>query len=206
MSTTFLSRSIVRHNRNAYNAPAFRAKPFALLLNHTPPAIMLLCLLLVIGLCILPLWLVPIPLSGQLVGRWQMQTLTRQGRRTPLSGEYEFRSDYSTRRITGVSGTRAGMWIIRAPIESAEPATQILPQNAIVITSTYQFIATLTNHIDVRIRDRQGTLDETLWPGPGIYEITIINDQLVLRIPDRETGGWIVIECTKAPEAIPMQT
>jgi hypothetical protein len=72
------------------------------------------------------------------------------------------------------------------------------------MTTTYQFIDTLTHHIFVQIYDHQGMPDANLWPGPGIYDITMINNtQLTLRFPDTEAGGWIVIECAKVPEAVP---
>jgi len=73
--------------------------------------------------------------------------------------------------------------------------------NTTIVTTTYQFIDTLTHHISVRIKDQQGTLDVNLWPGPGIYDITMINNnQLTLRLPDGAAGGWIVLECAKVSE------
>jgi hypothetical protein len=159
------------------------------------------CLLLLIGLYgALPL-LFPAPLSSQLLGRWQLQTQIRDGSRVRISGEYEFRSDYTTRKMTSTSGTRAGLWIIRAPLAPAAPALPTMSANTTIITSTYEFIDTLTHHISVQIKDHQGMQDDMLWPGPGIYDITIIDDnQLMLRVPDAEAGGWIVIECAKIPD------
>jgi hypothetical protein len=176
-----------------------RAKLFAFLPAQKQPAFLLLgCLVLLIGLYgALPL-LFPAPLSGQLLGRWQLQTQIRDGSRVQISGEYEFRSDYTTRNLTSTSGTRAGLWIIRAP---AAPTSPTISASTTVITSTYQFIDTLTHHISVQIKDSQGAQDDTLWPGPGMYDITIINDnQLTLRIPDAAAGGWIVLECIKIPD------
>jgi hypothetical protein len=71
-----------------------------------------------------------------------------------------------------------------------------------IITTSYQFIDTLTHHIDVHVLDQQGASDTTLWPGPGIYDVTMITtSQLILRRPDAEASGWIVLECTKIADA-----
>ena len=100
-----------------------------------------------------------------------------------------------------MSGTRAGLWIIRSPADSTAHSPSLALPNTAVITTTYRFIDTLTHHIFVQIEDKRGTLDANLWPGPGIYDITMIDDhQLTLRIPDAEAGGWIVLECIKISE------
>jgi hypothetical protein len=144
-----------------------------------------------------------VPLSSQLIGRWQLQTQIRNGSRVPISGEYEFRSNYATSRITGISGTRAGLWIIRAPVEAAASRSfKVLP-NTTVVTATYQFIDTLTHHIFVQKYKQRGAPDANLWPGPGIYDITMIGDnQLTLRFPDAQAGGWIVLECIKISSSV----
>src|SRR5687767_13166919 len=183
MATILRSPATLDYGRT--HISSLHAQPFALPQAQKQPAFLLLGYLeLLIGLYgALPL-LFPAPLSGQLLGRWQLQTQIRDGSRMQISGEYEFRSDYTTRKMTSTSGTSAGLWIIRAPITPAAPALPSMSANTTVITSTYQFIDTLTHHISVQIKDRQGMQDDTLWPGPGIYDITISNDnQLTLRIP-----------------------
>jgi hypothetical protein len=56
--------------------------------------------------------------------------------------------------------------------------------NTTIITPTYQFIDTLTHHIFVQVKDHQRTPDVSLWPGEGIYDIAIINEnQLILVFP-----------------------
>ncbi len=97
MTTTFRSPPI----------SSLRAKPFAFAQAHRKPALQLLvCLVLGVGLYGALPWLFPVPLSGQLRGRWQLQTQIRNGSRMRISGEYEFRSDYTTRNMTGTSSTR----------------------------------------------------------------------------------------------------
>jgi hypothetical protein len=188
--------------RSPFTALGSRAKPFVFQpLLRQPALAVLICLALVIGLySVLPL-LFPASLSNQLVGRWQLQAQIRNGSRARISGEYEFRSDYTTRKWTNTSSTRAGLWVIRAPIEPAAASSQVALPNTPIVTSTYQFVDTLTSHFSAQIIDQQRAPDNTLWPGPGIYEITMINDhQLMLRIADADAGGWIVLECTKIPE------
>ena len=181
--------------------PSLRTKPFAFAQAHRKPTLQLLvCLVLVIGLYGALPWLFPAAPSSQLIGRWQLQTQIRNGSRMQINGEYEFRSDYTTRKMTGTSSTRAGLWIIRAPTDSAARTSPMALPNTTIITTTYQFIDTLTHHISVQVKNQQGAQDDTLWPGPGIYDITMIdNNQLTLRIPDAEAGGWIVLECIKIP-------
>jgi hypothetical protein len=195
MAMMFYSRPPLAQNLNI-------TKPFVFPHERKPPALQLLgCVILVIGLYFSLPQLFPVRLSGQLLGRWQLQTQTRNGSRVRISGEYEFRSNYATSRITGISGTRAGLWIIRAPIRSAAAPAQIGLPATTIITTSYQFIDTLTHHILVKVRDQQGTPNTDLWPGPGIYDITMINDnKLTLRIPDAKAGAWIVLECTKISE------
>jgi hypothetical protein len=189
---------------NCHTSPmlCLRAMPFALRRVQNVSALLSLgCVALLIGFYLSLPWLFPVPLSGQVIGRWQLQTQIRNGSRTPISGEYEFRSDYATSTITGISGTRAGLWIIRAPVEPAIPSSDIGLPNTAVVTTTYQFIDSLTHHIFVQIYDQQGEPDANLWPGPGIYDITLIdNNQLMIRFPDAEAGGWIVLECSKIIE------
>jgi hypothetical protein len=179
------------------------AKSFAFQPVQKWPVLQLLgCLILLVGLYFSRPQLFPFPQSGHLVGRWQLQTQVRNGSRVPISGEYEFRSDYSTSKITGISGTRAGLWIIRTPIASAVPISASALPNTVAVTTTYQFVDTLTHHIFVKLaKDQHGTLDVQLWPGPGIYDIIVLGDnQLTLRFPDAENGGWIVLECIKVSE------
>jgi hypothetical protein len=187
---------------HASHAPCLRARALALRPAQKPAALLLIgCMALLIGFYIsLPL-LLPAPLSNQLVGRWQLQTQIRNGSRTQISGEYEFRSDYTTRKMTSTSSTRAGLWIIRAPIGLAGDSAQVGLSTTTIITTTYQFIDTLSHHIFAQIYDQQGATDADLWPGPGIYDITMIDrNQLLLRFPDAEAGGWIVLECRRVPE------
>jgi hypothetical protein len=179
-----------------------QAKPFALWQVQKYSALLSLgCVALLIGFYLSLPWLFPVPLSGNLIGRWQLQSQIRNGSRVPISGEYEFRSDYATSTITGISGTRAGLWIIRAPIEPTTSASSIALPDTTIVTNTYQFIDTLTHHISVQIYDQQGEPDANLWPGPGIYDIALIdNNQLMIRFPDAELGGWIILECIRGSE------
>jgi hypothetical protein len=197
-----LQPTTLAYHRNASYLPRLRAQPFTFQPVQRHAALQLLaCLVLVIGLYFALPWLFPIPQSNQLIGRWQLQTQIRNGSRVPISGEYEFRSDYTTRKMTGTSSTRAGLWIIRVPIDSTAYSSSVVLPDTTIITTTYQFIDPLMHHISVQIYDQQGTPDTNLWPGPGIYDITAINNnQLMLRIPDAEAGGWIVLECIKVSE------
>ncbi|MEO7913517.1 MAG: hypothetical protein ABIV47_28020 [Roseiflexaceae bacterium] len=200
MATMFRSTVALDYDRTRSSIPGFHTKPFAFPHVQKQPALQLLgCLVLIIGLYSILPWLFPTPRSGQLLGRWQLQSQIRNGSRVQMSGEYEFRSDYTTRKMTSTSGTRAGLWIIRAPIDATSAASATLPANTTIITSTYQFVDTLMHHISVQVKQvQQEAPTDTLWPGPGIYDITLINDnQLTLRIPDAEAGGWIVLECTR---------
>ena len=151
------------------NSSSLHTRPFAfqhVRENYVLP--LLIWVALGIGLYLALPWLFPVPVSSQLIGRWQLQTQIRNGSRVPISGEYEFRSDYTTSKITGISGSRSGLWIIRAPLESTASTSNLMMPNTTIVTTTYQFIDTLTHHISVRIKDQQGTLDVNLWPGPGI--------------------------------------
>jgi hypothetical protein len=198
----FRSPATFIHHRNTSYVPRLRAKPFAFQYVKKHPALLLLgCVALAIGLYFALPWLFLVPQSNHLIGRWQLQRQIRNGSRVPISGEYEFRSDYTTRKITGISSTRAGLWIIRAPIDSTALSSSVVLPDTTIITTTYRFIDPLMHHISVQIYDQQGTPDANLWPGPGIYDITMIEDhQLTLRIPDAEAGGWIVLECIKVSE------
>lgn len=197
----FHAPAMLAHNRNTFYLPRLHAKSFVFQQIQKLPTLLLLgCVTLAIGLYLALPWLFPVPLSNHLIGRWQLQAQIRNGNRVPISGEYEFRSDYTTSKITGMSGTRAGLWFIRAPIEPARSSSHRTLSNTTIMTSTYRFIDTLTHHIFVQIKDYQEMPDADLWPGPGIYDITMISDnQLTLRIPDAEAGGWIVLECSKVP-------
>jgi hypothetical protein len=203
----FRSPATLAYYGNTSYLPHSRARPLAFQHVQKRPALLLLgCVALAIGLYFALPWLFPVPQSNHLIGRWQLQTQIRNGSRVPSSGEYEFRSDYTTRKITGISSTRAGLWIIRVPIDSTVHSSSVVLPNTTIITTTYRFIDPLMHHISVQIYDQQGTPDANLWPGPGIYDITMINNnQLMLRIPDAEAGGWIVLECIKGSEAVPFQ-
>jgi hypothetical protein len=192
MVMRFHTPAPIAYHHSRFLVPRFRSEPFAFQLMQKHSALLLLgCVALLISVYLSLPQLVVVPVSSQLVGRWQLQAQIRNGSRMPISGEYEFRSDYSTSKITGNLGTRAGLWIIRTPAGAATST----------ITATYQFVDTLTHHIFVQPYDQHGAPDAFAWPGPGIYDVAIIDhNQLTLRFPDAKAGGWIVLECSKIVE------
>jgi hypothetical protein len=161
------------------------------------------CLLIAFGL--FPPWFLPSTQAQRLIGVWHAESLLRQGVRTPLQGvDYEFRSDYTTRRLYGDGfGIQAGLWLIHLPADNTRAKGQSDVQSTTTITATYMVIDSLARHIESHMLAQTDIPPPNVWGGTGIYELTLDADSLVLRIPDSETTGWIEITCTRAGAITP---